>query len=330
MTEDVPNPDVVFESSPPSDSGIAAESHQVVVLRSRARSALLSRSKGSAREILGKLVTLSGDLGDRKNLDDLIKGVDEELRSFIASRGSIERRLLDRTPLETIQEELNRHIPHWRGFANDLPALNLARVGLPAHADPALKERLKSLEARLAAGEVLPVLEEWENIGTPAGACSAGFVQIADILGCLSDKMEERNWRSAQAAHDEATSLLKEDDCAAFRESLEAHLRHIGEVIRWERLLGECQASLPALGKRDKQRLAEALYAANDGIERRVAKEPGLKDLQTRLRDMREAIETAGPPPTQSGSGVKWAIVILLVIVAILAAIWFYFGLTPT
>lgn len=326
MSEEVPDTSGFPEIILPPGSGVGTDSPQVESLRTRARSALLSRRKADARDILGKLVPLSGDPGDRKNLDELIKGVDEELRNFTASRGSIEKRLLDRTPLETIQEELTQRIPHWRAFANDLPGLNRARAGLPAHADPTLKDRLKDLEARLGAGEVLAVLEDWDNMGTPAGAANPGFVQLADILGKLSEQIEARDWKASQTAHYETVNLLKEDECAAFRQGVETHVRHTGEIIRWETLLTECKGYLPAPDRKNKQRLAEALYAAADGIARRVGSDSSLKDLQTRLLNMREKIESAEAKPERKGSGMIWAILIMLAIVAALIAAWFRLG----
>jgi hypothetical protein len=330
MSEDDSDTSGLHDISLPMDSQVGMGSPQAETLRNRARTALLSRRKAEARDILGKLVTLSEDPADRRNLEELIKGVDEELRKFTLAQGDLRTRLMNRIPLLTIQEELSQRMPYWRAFANDLPELALARTGLPPHEDPTLKERLGKLEMRLAAGEVLPVLEEWENMGTPAAAANPGFVQLVEILGKLGDQIEARSWKMAQTVHAEAAVLLEGDECAGFRDGTRTYLRLTEDIIRWESLLGECKVALPTPGRAEKQRLAEALYAATDGIARRVGKEPGLKNLQTRLSEMRDAIESAAAAPTRAGSGVKWTILILLLIVVILAAIWFWFGIASS
>jgi hypothetical protein len=299
---------------------------QFGAMRDRVRGALFSRRKAEARDLLGKLIVLSADLEDRKNLASLISGVEEEFRRYLRAHGEIRTRLTDGTPLEVIQEQLDCSIPHWRAFVNDLPGLNLARTGLAPSEDPSFRVQVEGLEKRLMEGEVDPVLEDWENLGTPKAISSAGFAKIVELLNRLSRLLKEKDWENARSVHLECTAFLEEEEGTRFQNGVENHLRRSGEIIGWERLLAECRSALPNPTLEEKQRLAIALYAAIDTIKIRLsgAAPPSLAELLERLREMQHKIESADTPVIEKGSGLKWIILTLLVILSLLGALWLY------
>ena len=304
----------------------ASEAKQFGAMRDRVRGALLSKRKAEARDLLGKLVVLSADSEDRKNLAGLISGVEEEFRRYLRAHGEIRTRLTDGSPLEVIQQELDCSIPHWRAFVNDLPGLNLARIGLAPSEDPSFRVQVEGLEKRLMEGEVDPVLEDWENLGSPKAISSAGFAQTVELLSRLSRLLEEKDWGGARGVHLECTAFLEEEEGKRFQNGVETHLRRSGELIGWERLIAECSNALPNPTRGEKQRLAIALYAAIDAIKIRLSGDapPSLAELLERLKGMQHKIESADTPVIETGSGLKWIILILLVILALLAALWLY------
>lgn len=304
----------------------ASDASSISALRDRVRGALLAKKKGEARDLLGRLVALSGDPEDMTNLSNLISGVDDELHRHLRSWGEIRTRLSEGTPLESIQSELDNSIPHWRAFVNDLPGLSLARNGLPPSDDPNFRAQVDKLESRLAEGEVEAVLEAWKDLGAPPGTCSAGFAQITELLARLDLVVKEKEWKKARSVHSECGIFLEDEELSLYREGISSYLRRRGERIGWETLLIECKDALPHPSTREKQRLASALYAAIDTIERRLvgAGDPSLAELRNRLCKMRQAVEVAEPNATKEASGVKWILLGLLVLLTILAGLWLY------
>jgi hypothetical protein len=290
-------------------------------LRSQVRSALLSKKKAEARGALGKLVALSGVEADQINLSELIKGVGREVGRYTSECGQVRDRLLAGSSLNMIQTELDAHIPHWRAFVNDLPELSIARDGLPAHEDPSLKKRLEELEKKLAAGSVMEVLAEWEELGEPVAAARGGFVQMVETLDKLLERMNQKNWQGAESIRNDAMGLVEAYEEGSYRPGCEAFLKSTGAMLRWEMLLKKCtERTSPE--KHERSNLLAELLGAKDELERLIHKDPSLKEILARTNAAIERVEQYRDAEPESGRAVRILVILLLAIVLALVAAW--------
>lgn len=290
-------------------------------LRVQVRSALLSKKKAEARGALGKLVALSGAAADRDNLEGLIKGVGQEVGKYASKYGEIRFRLLAGVPIIAIQNELDEHVPHWRAFVNDLPELLIARDGLPAHEDPSLRKSLEELEKKLAAGSVMEVLVEWEELGEPVAAARGGFVQMVETLGELLERMNLKDWQGAEKTQNDAMALFEADETESYRSGCEVFLKSMGAKLRWEMLLKKC-AERTSPEKREREDLLAELLGAKDELERLIHKDPSLKEILARTNSAIERIEQYRDAEPDSGRAVRILVILLLAIVLALVAAW--------
>jgi hypothetical protein len=299
------------------------ESPHLATLRSQFRTAILSKRKADARGILGKLVAMSGDEDDRRNLDELIKGVESELKRYTGELGSIKKRLQDGTTLDAIQQELGSRISHWRAFANDLGELALARDGLPAHEDPKLKERLKVLEGKLAEGAVENVLSEWEELGAPEAAAGGLFVQIVQGFSTVLDQVDQAKWPQAAIDTRPLVTLLESEEAISFRDGCKKYLDPLKKRIDWEVLLLK-QTGEGKEGRKQRRILLEDLIKAKDEIQRQIGKNTALKDLLDRVEEAIEIYSRERLEQPESTGGVKVILVILAVLFMIVVVVWLY------
>jgi len=249
-----------------ADPNSSSPSTLVAALRAQTTTALLARNRGEARGLLGKLISLSGNQNDKNNLSELISGVKQEVDRYIAEGESFRDLLLNGTPLEDIQEGLASKIPYWRAFANDLPDLQLARNGLPAHEDPVLKQRLKAMEGKLAAGAVGEVLQEWMELGALSVAANGGFAQMVDVLRRLSEAWAGKEWAMAETIRTEAIRLLDLDRSASYRQGCEDYLKKVENQLGWERYFKE-KSDISQLSKLDRQNVLKELEEAKNRFE---------------------------------------------------------------
>lgn len=300
------------------------ESPHVMLLRSQVRDAILRKRKADARGILGKLVAMSGDRADRENLEELIRGVGMEVDRYVRECGSIQKRLQDGATLEAVQQELNSRMPYWRAFANDLPELQVVRDGLPANEDPRLKERLKVLERKLAAGEVDVVITEWEEMGEPEAAASGALVQVLNSVACLRDKFDSRKWSDAKAVLEEAKNLLESDEGAAFQPGLGTYLKSAEDRLRWELLLKKSASSQNLMG-RERQSLLVELSRAESDVDFQLRDTPSLNEIHERIKAAIEDMEAIREEAPTNDGFVRSLVVTILIIVLALIAAWLYF-----
>jgi hypothetical protein len=300
------------------------ESPHLSALRSQYRTAILSKRKADARGILGKLVVMSGDEDDRRNLNELIKGVESELQRYTGELGSIKKRLQDGQTLDAIQQELSSRISHWRAFANDLPDLRLARDGLPAHEDPKLKERLKVLERKLGEGAVEDVLSEWEELGAPEAAASGALVQVLNAVATLEDQIDRQEWLTAKTVLTDARSLLETEEGASFQPGYGDYLKATEDRLRWEILLKRTSSSNDLKG-RERQNLLVELSRAESDVNFRLRDTPSLNEIHDRLRKAIEDLEVIQVEPKDERTFLRALAVALLIIVLALIAAWLYF-----
>lgn len=292
-------------------------------LRVQVRAALFSRKKAEARGALGKLVALSGAAVDRDNLEGLIKGVGQEVGQYTSKYGEIRNRLLAGVPIMAIQNELDERVPHWRAFVNDLPELSIARDGLPAHEDPSLRKRLEELEKKLAAGSVMEVLAEWEELGEPVAAARGGFVQMVETLGELLERMDRKDWQGAEKTRNDAMGLFEADEAGSCRPGCEAFLKSTGAMLRWEMLLKKC-AERTSPEKREREDLLAELLGAKDELERLIHKDPSLKEILGRMNGAIERLEQYRELAPESSGAVRILVILLLAIVLALVAAWLF------
>jgi hypothetical protein len=297
------------------------ESPHLAALRSQFRTAILSKRKADARGILGKLVAMSGDEDDRRNLDELIKGVVSELQRYTGEQGGIKKRLQGGTTRDEIQQELGSRISHWRAFANDLPDLQLARDGLPAHEDPKLKDRLKFLERKLAEGAVEDVLSEWEELGAPEAAAGGLFVQIVDGFSTVLDQVNQAKWSQAVIDARPLAVLLELEEAISIRDGCKKYLDPLKRRIDWEVLLLN-QTGEGKEGRKKRRILLEDLIKAKDEIQRQIGKNTALKDLLVRVEEAIEIYSRERLEQPKSSSGVKVIVLILAILFMIIFVIW--------
>ena len=298
-------------------------SPHLTALRGQFRTAILSKRKAEARGILGKLVAMSGDEDDRRNLDELIKGVESELQRYTGEQGCIKKRLQDGKTLDAIQQELSSRISHWRAFTNDLAELALARDGLPAHEDPKLKERLKVLERKLAEGAVEDVLSEWEELGAPDAAAGGLFVQIVDGFSTVKDQVDQAKWSQAVIDARPLATLLESEEAILFRDSCKKYFDPLKRRIDWELLLLK-QTGEGKEGRKQRRILLEDLIKAKDEIQRQIGKNTALKDLLDRVEEAIEIYSRERLVQPESSGGVKVILVILAFLFMIVVVIWIY------
>lgn len=299
-------------------------SPRLTALRSQYRTAVLSKRKADARGILGQLVVMSGDEDDRRNLAELIKGVELEIQRYTVEQGAIKNRLQDGTSLDAIQQELSSRISHWRAFANDLPDLRLARDGLPANEDPKLKERLKVLERKLAEGAVADVLSEWEELGAPEAAASGALVQVLNAVANLEDHIHRQEWLAAKTVLTDARSLLEVEEGASFQPGYGDYLKATEDRLRWEILLKKTSSSKDLKG-RERQNLLVELSRAESDVNFRLRDTPSLNEIHERLKEAIEDLQVIRVEPKDERTLLRPLAVVLLVIVLALIAAWLYF-----
>ena len=298
-------------------------------LRNEARGALMARKRADARVSLGRLVAMSGDEDDRRNLAELIKGVELELQRYTGENGSIKKRLQDGTTLDAIQQELSSRISHWRAFTNDLPELALARDGLPAHEDPETKRKLKDLEKRLAEGAVQEVLESWIELGQPEAAAGGVFVQVLNAFAGLGASLEKRDWKGANERVAGTKQLLETEEGMPYRSACLPQAHAMEENLRWELLLIKC-ASSSGLTGRERNRLLVELSRAENDIDFRLRDNPALDEIQARIKVVIEDFSAALPEEEEPRSLAKPLVAVLVLIVLVLIALWIYFrSITP-
>jgi len=249
-----------------TDPNSSSPSPLVAALRAQTTTALLARNRGEARGLLGKLILLSENQNDKDNLSELISGVKQEVDRYVAEGESFRDLLLNGTPLEDIQKGLASKIPYWRAFANDLPDLQLARNGLPAHEDPVLKQRLKAMEGKLAAGAVDEVLREWMELGALSVAANGGFAQMVDVLRRLSEAWAGKEWAMAGTIRTEAIRLLDSNESASYRQGCENYLKVVGIRLGWE-IYFEGKSDISKLSKSDRQNVLKELNEAKGQFE---------------------------------------------------------------
>jgi hypothetical protein len=273
-----------------SDPNSSSLSPLVASLRAKTTTALLEKNRGEARALLGRLVSLSGNQNDKNNLSELIRGVKQEVDRHIAGGESFRNLLLNGTPLEDIQKGLSAKIPYWRAFANDLPDLQLARNGLPAHEDPVLKQRLKAMEGKLAAGAVDEVLQEWMELGALSAAADGGFAQMMDVLCGLSEAWAGKEWAMAKTIRIEAVRLLDSDGSVSYRQGCENYLRKVETQLGWESYF-EAKSDISKLSKLDRQTALKELNEAKSQFEKFSQTDSWGKETLQRMNNTIESIQ---------------------------------------
>lgn len=287
------------------------------------RAALLSKRKGEARQLLGQLISLADDESARENLKALVDGVLNEVRSYTASSGPIRERLVAGTPLSAIHRELDEKLPHWRAFVSDFPDLKLAKEGLEAHEDPALKQRIKELEKKIATGAIPDAIDDWDALGRPETAASGIFVQIMNGLTRLQEHHDSKDWKRALLSHDELQPLLESGEASEFQPGLQNHLASLYNLIRWETLLQRTAIS-GEHSRRDRRSFLEELFKAKDEIQRLAIRDNSLKDLQERVETAIEEMSlTNDQAPTENGV-VKILLIVFVALILVLIGIWFF------
>jgi hypothetical protein len=306
-----------------SESTSTAERAHLEALRAQARAALLSRKKAEARGILGKLVTLSHQQTDQENLNELIKGVSQEVSRYVTTCGTVRERLLEGITMESIQSELDNRIPHWRAFANDIADLRAAREGLTAHEDPELKLSIEALEKKLAAGLVTEVIQEWNDLSAPVSVTKGNFVQILSVLEKLAEKINIKNWEGAEKTRAEALALLGVPEMSHYQQGCEKFLKTTGKTIRWETLLQKSAGPRPS-SKSDLQNALGDLLAAKDELERLLFNDSSLKGIFERVNEAIAGMEQQNIVIPSNNGVVKKLVILLLIIIFILFAAWYY------
>lgn len=303
--------------------------NQIASLRLDARGALMARKRADARVILGRLVSMSGDADDAKNLEVLVESVREEVSQYTRKSGDIGERLRSGIPLSAVQAELDKAISHWRAFTNDLAELAIARDGLPAHEDPELKRKLGELEKKLTEGAVHEVMSSWIEIGQPEAAAKGVFVQILNAFADLDASIQKQNWKGAKQRTTALRQLMETEDGIPFQNGCHPQISTIEDRLRWELILMKCESSTGLTG-RERSRFLVELSRANNDIEFRIRENPALEEIHSRIKLAIEDMSAAPVAVEKPTNLAKPLIAVLVLIVLILIAFWVYFRSTES
>ena len=261
-------------------------------LKTRLRGSLLHRKRGEARGLLKQLIAMTEAEDDRRNLAELLDGVRGDIDDYVKNHGIIRDRLI---------AELDSAVPEWRTFSDDFEVLRLAVDGLPFHESPELAHWAAKLPARIKAGEVEAVVEEWGKAGSPNSSVSASMAYVLDKLTVHRGAERKNDWNTALAV---LKALEACDGNEGLRPGLSDDVRCRRNRAKCELLVSRSNAiSLRPLEKELRKELHVELFTASSGLTPLVDREPWAKDLLERVKTALTKSEGAAlTNPKETGS----------------------------
>ena len=165
-------------------------------LRNRVRGALLAPNRQlEALELLKELLAVDPqDQDARRNLDGLLKQVNRKIE---AVEGRLNLQCIEGDPrLTELQKELDQRVPHWRGFADEIPRLKPLAHIRSTEDEVRTEEQLLQL---LHAGHCDEAVSLWLKQGASLGMDGG----LSVILSAIARVCEAENsgdhqpWREA-------------------------------------------------------------------------------------------------------------------------------------
>jgi hypothetical protein len=284
-------------------------------LRSRARSALLKRNAREALEALKQLLAVEpADADALANLQSLRLNVNREIESIEKRLGIVAGN--DSDGQHQLLQELDRRLPHWRGFTEEIPRLK----SLLSHSEKGevagLEEELRRL---LKSGSCAEALHKWLSEGSPKrldGKLALVFSSLADIQTAEAAS-EVDQWRGALAEFDRLADGSSVDEIE-WSTAWVAGSRWRLKVSDWLNR-AESLSNAPKSNPAAASRILEQLSFAEEELRVKPALAGG-QALQEQLAQARSSLQSA---QKLSSSRFSWAPpLIFMALLLVAAAIW--------
>lgn len=297
----------------------------LAALQEQLTAAMMTHKRGEARGILDQIISLSGSEEAKKNLNTLVAGVIAEAQDFERGRGTIQERLSGDTDLPQIQAELDKKIPYWRAFVDEIPGFRHAADGLPAHDNPRLKEKVATLVQMISDGQVTSAAAGWNKVGKPAGATSEVITGILNDLWHLEAQCATKKWPDAGKSLDRLQAVVDQETAKPCAPGLASYLKNTGETVRCELLLA--QATAGPGSKIEHTKLIAELQGLHTSLSAHSVS-GSTSEQRKMLERLEEMIEQTNSQPPENwkaqGSGVSKVIIasIFAAILATLLIVW--------
>lgn len=289
-------------------------------LRSQAKSATLGRRPLEALDAYKQLVALDpADSDHRKNLQSLILGVNRAIE-LIEKRFDGIGDFMDEAQRLALIQELDRKVPHWRGFVEEIPRLQSLMKSSTKEDHSGLESSvLKLLERQMAA----EALAKWQAAGWPMsidGKLSSMFRALEELQAAEQDQDFE-NWKTALKRFHE---LGKPDEVP-----LLAHVKPYVERSEWRLKTAGLLARSSSITDEDVKQEAARLVEQMTLAEEELNASPDLANGEQLAERLTAAIENLRSRLKTRPTTAWWVVPLIFVLIVLAALVGAYFLNVP-